>query len=1075
MSWKKLPSDISSLSGWWRASDLTGIEGSLIAAWNEVSGQPGFALSQATDSLKPKLIKYHGYGQCVRFDGVDDYLESNFGGGDTFGDLLHTTSKDGTIVTVQRVRPPAGSTQPSHGIWGSNTNGGSGAAIRNALRPIPVEAFLLDSGGRNTASRALEAEYSWNQALATDPPTPVRNLGGDRTGQLNADEDWDVGLPFVALWAHGSVAGLLSCNLNNLDDAHAAAVSSGPPTATDLGAGFRVGWCSDASSGSWYWLGDIFEIITFDAVLSEADRRGLALYLSERYGLPYLSGVSSSEALGTLPSMRIEMQLPIAATEDFDRYPEFLAPPTLWLKADTGVLDSGGSPCSDGEAVAKWEDQSGNGLDLEQATAGNRPVWQDGSSPSPFGANRPYVEFDPASSQFLSVIGGEPDFEDLLGHAGFGSVFVVGYCTYADQSALSTAVAAAIFGHTAAQGPGLRLRDISGVALEGSNNKTGTGMTNANVSTVLNTACAWAWNCHAGYDAAAPATLFVHELANGDSAEANGSVSTGEDTTYLGNDFSLGRGDYSGTTYYWKGYIAEVLVFPRQMNAQMRQMVYTYLGAKYGSGQVVPYAARVWQDVTADVRASEGIRFGHGISGADPTDRVASAGECTLAMENTQANSAGTVGYYSPHHASKRSGFDIGTQLRIVFEWYGTKWIKWHGWITSISVRPGKGNRIVRVTANDWFLLAANAQQLSQSLKEDQYPTWAAWHIHSYLPSPQFSIFYAMDKSTSPYGDVYPIVFDDQRENRSSLGEFVRLNNSRWGYIYERGDAFRGGRVVFEGRYTRSHYPFDTPCWSVDDDVLEDLELSDHTYEGIINQLVATLHPRRVDAAATTVLFVLQSVPVELAAGADISFKAPYRDPESGRSTRVGGTDMVTPVATTDYTANTQPDGSGTNKTSQLGVSAIFYGSAASITLTNNDPATIYVTKFQFRGKGIYYDEAVVVMRNDSDSIVDYGQRSLAIEMPYQQDVAVAEGIGDDIIAAYKEPRSRVRALAFNPRRSAELMMHALAREIGDFIEISETVSGLSASEYHIQGVEFAIGDGGTILCRWRMTPRLLL
>ena len=57
-----------------------------------------------------------------------------------------------------------------------------------------------------------------------------------------------------------------------------------------------------------------------------------------------------------------------------------------------------------------------------------------------------------------------------------------------------------------------------------------------------------------------------------------------------------------------------------------------------------------------------------------------------------------------------------------------------------------------------------------------------------------------------------------------------------------------------------------------------------------------------MDTAATTVLFVWQSVPVEMAAGEVLIFDAYYVDPDSGRSQRVGGKDIVTPVATTDYT-----------------------------------------------------------------------------------------------------------------------------------------------------------------------------
>ena len=49
----------------------------------------------------------------------------------------------------------------------------------------------------------------------------------------------------------------------------------------------------------------------------------------------------------------------------------------LWLDATTGLFDatSGGSAVTtDGSAVARWEDQSGNGRNATQGTSNNRPI-----------------------------------------------------------------------------------------------------------------------------------------------------------------------------------------------------------------------------------------------------------------------------------------------------------------------------------------------------------------------------------------------------------------------------------------------------------------------------------------------------------------------------------------------------------------------------------------------------------------------------------------------------------------------------------------------------------------------------
>lgn len=49
----------------------------------------------------------------------------------------------------------------------------------------------------------------------------------------------------------------------------------------------------------------------------------------------------------------------------------------LWLDATTGLFDAtsgGGAVTTDGSAVARWEDQSGNGNNFTQSTSNNRPL-----------------------------------------------------------------------------------------------------------------------------------------------------------------------------------------------------------------------------------------------------------------------------------------------------------------------------------------------------------------------------------------------------------------------------------------------------------------------------------------------------------------------------------------------------------------------------------------------------------------------------------------------------------------------------------------------------------------------------
>jgi hypothetical protein len=61
--------------------------------------------------------------------------------------------------------------------------------------------------------------------------------------------------------------------------------------------------------------------------------------------------------------------------------PSNIAGLQLWLDATTGLFDatSGGSPVTtDGDTVARWEDQSGSGYHVTQATLASRPVLKTG-------------------------------------------------------------------------------------------------------------------------------------------------------------------------------------------------------------------------------------------------------------------------------------------------------------------------------------------------------------------------------------------------------------------------------------------------------------------------------------------------------------------------------------------------------------------------------------------------------------------------------------------------------------------------------------------------------------------------
>lgn len=985
-------------SGWWKADALSGVDGSLVASWTDSSGN-GRHLTQSTDSLKPTLRLWQdanhpnppwGSHQAVRFDGTDDFLQSGVNLSTFLG-----TSGVGTVLAVVRFKKNVFASAAGYGIWGVNAANGTKLSLRYDLTPEVFEAQNND-GAADTASISApeNTAFSGRNIAPIAPSTRI------------------------VLWRHDTALGKIQVAVDNLDGAAGVSTTSG--ATSDLANAMLLGRTFEH-----YWYGDVFEVIAFPTTLTEATLRGLCLWLAEKYGLPYESGI----ALEQNPSvtMRVEMKLPAT---------ELTFEPTLWLKADaiTGLADS--------DPVATWPDSSGNGYNATQGTAGDRPLYKTGII-----NGRPAVLFD-GTSDYLATTA---LLSALLAGGGAGTAYVVARANSPGGDPDQT-----IWRDS---GGNAHLTVVeSGTDVLRASNDDGTPDTTTKAYT-MGTWMLGLWQ-HSpderNQEAPADLLVGVNSLQN----VALSSVASGATTAaVLGNVLEIGRG-----TGFLNGYVAELLFFPKSHSQVERRHVWSYLASKYALTWPDSEYEPVWQDVTSDVRSAKGLRFRRGMAGPDVEDRVAGNGELSIALENSTENSAGLQGYYSPHNANLRSGFRVGTPVRVGFAHYGTTYYKWQGWIINLRTLPGVlMEREVMVRAADWMDYASRVTLSGLAIETGKRADELMGSI--WVNSPRSPESFYFNKAS----DVYAYGLDNtEDEGVLILKEIHRLTISELGYAYIRGDTVGGGQLRFEARGTRAG---SVVRWAMTEAELEvrGLELSDHGLEGMINRVLVELHPRRVDAAATTVLFSLGNEP--LIGAAPVTFNAPYRDPESGRYVRVGGINMVTPVATTDYTLNTQPDGSGSDLTANFSLTVEFGGNSASITVTKNSGADGYLTLCQLRGKGVYAFESVVVDVRDEASMTKYGQMSKRIDMPYQSDVNLANTVADLLLANNAEPRTKVRSVKFTGNLSSVTMMHALARDIGDRISVSESVSGLAAEEYFINAVEFSVLGAGIVQVNWLLVP----
>lgn len=471
-------------------------------------------------------------------------------------------------------------------------------------------------------------------------------------------------------------------------------------------------------------------------------------------------------------------------------------------------------------------------------------------------------------------------------------------------------------------------------------------------------------------------------------------------------------------------------------------------------------------DLIDDMRATTPIVVTYGINGSGPTDRVANTGTMTFALDNSEHNSAGLLGYYAPGNANCRAGFEVGVPCSLAIRYNGVTYVKFVGTLETIEPDSGQYlNRATHCQAVDWMDEAAKQKIRLLPTQTDKRGNDLMGTIVAAMATQPTGTSYATGDSVFPYS------LDNSRDEKSSpMSEFQRIAMSELGYVFIKGHQNVGGILTFQARSSRARLLASSA--TLDDagpgPAMTEMKVT-RKRSAVYNRIKITTHPRRLDAVgAETVLFELTSKP-KVGTGKPLTALGQYRDPTQ-KSVRCGGLDMIAPVATTDYAMNTIADGSGTDLTSSFTVVAHYGGNGVELIITNNSGTDGYVTKLQCRGRGVYDDNAMVSEASDAASIAAYGENVLSIDMPMQDNQFVGQDAADYLLAMYKDPLTAIDSIEFVGNSSVELMTAGLALEPGDRVTIAETATGV-AGDYVINGVTVTISAPSIYHFAWTVAP----
>jgi len=465
-----------------------------------------------------------------------------------------------------------------------------------------------------------------------------------------------------------------------------------------------------------------------------------------------------------------------------------------------------------------------------------------------------------------------------------------------------------------------------------------------------------------------------------------------------------------------------------------------------------------WTDVTADLRAVDHpFTIDAGGGGHGPNDRSPSIGRCEFALDNSQANSAATLGYYNPESASVRTGFELNVKARVVLDagdtygsqlygagLYGGPWYKFVGRIKGITVEPAVlGARRTVCIANDFVYEISKHKMNLLDVQENRRSDLLFGDVYANMDDVAEATEFNEGEETFAYGG------DDLRdESSTALAANHRIIMSERGFWYIKGDPTTGGVLVYEGRHHRIN---SDAVFALTDSDIQRMQVS-RTIDDVLNVIRATSVPREI-GASPEILYTLQRA-LEIAAGETVTFTGRFSDP-SGRSSRIAGLDMITPVVNTDYKFGSS-EGAGVNdKNADLTVTADYGGNSVDWTLENTSGSSGFVNLLQARGTAIRSYEAAISTAEDAASKTAYGRREFALVLPYQDSPLVAMDFANQDLAFYKDPRHYIETVGFTALSGLRMRL-AVAGEPGVRISLAETVTEIG-DEYFIQGYSMRI------------------
>jgi hypothetical protein len=532
----------------------------------------------------------------------------------------------------------------------------------------------------------------------------------------------------------------------------------------------------------------------------------------------------------------------------------------------------------------------------------------------------------------------------------------------------------------------------------------------------------------------------------------NGTINSASHTLGVFNStagFLIGqRDDLLGN--YWDGRVDEVGFWKRVLTADER--TYLYNG---GAGRTYPFTP------SGNIQWILSVDWDNdGVFEADEADRLqhvkVSRGRNQLVRDDGEGFEHARVGTgtftldnYDGRYDPLLSTSELypyvlpGREVRLRVSDGASVWDVLRGKMEEpIPMGKRRGGLVKFVVADGWQWLQDRTvkKTLQTSIRTDT----ALGHILDNADWPS-----VWGRSLGTGADTLPYWWVDGQRAAAAINELV---DSEQGQFYIAGN----GQATFIGR--QALYNATASLNLTQAEILSEILLP-QPWRSVRNIIRVKCYPRVVQASAT--LWQMQDKPL-VNPGASLTIFAEFR-----YSNRVVPADPVTtPVATTDYTANTAADGSGSDLTANFSMTTFtVFGTTAKIVITNTGAQAGYVTLLKVRGQAVDAPDATLIERDGSSGSA-YGPRALTMNLAWQQSVSTATDLADWLKSLLDD------ALAFPVIQLEARETIQYAYDLFTRINLSASALGISA-DYYLGKIEheWLSETGQAVRTTWCLEP----